>query len=152
MTLSDAYDLMGVRDIRELHKAYGREDQRLFVSREWDYENPSLLINQVWKILSALDLAMLTEGEREWCQEILWFWHHHAISCAMWKRDRVTARFHACEALRYQGDEHPNKITRLLLLLIDDKLVEAEALVQQIDEDRETAQYLVDFYKEGKLF
>ncbi|MEI7720229.1 MAG: hypothetical protein WCI89_03415 [bacterium] len=152
MALSDAYALMGVRDIHELHKAYGREDQRLFISREWDYENPLLVINQVREILAALDLVALTEEEREWCQEILWFWHHHAISCAMWKRDRVKARFHACEAIRYQGVEHPNKVTRLLLLLIDDKLAEAEAWVQQIDEDRETAQYLVDLYKEGKMF
>ncbi|MGC9602160.1 MAG: hypothetical protein ABSE76_00235 [Minisyncoccia bacterium] len=155
MPLSDAYALAGVENIRALHRVYKKEDQRLMKCREWDYENPALLTNQIKEILDTIDLNALTEEERKWCQEMLWFWHHHAISSAIWRqKSRSDACFHAAEALRYQDEYHPNQITRLLYLLVHDKLLEAKVWAEQIKDEveKQTAAELLQEYKAGEFF
>lgn len=155
MPLKDAYELVGATSIRELHRAFVDEDQRLMKSRAWDYDNPALLTNRIKVILADLDLATLSEEEREWCLEMLWLWHHHAISSAVWRqKDRVQARFHAAEAMRYQCKGHPNRITRLLYFLVHDNLAEAEAWATQITDEveGETAAALLCEYKERRFF
>ena len=154
MSLKDAYMLANVENIRDLNQVYVDEDQRLMKSGQWDYENLVLLTNQIKEILADIDLNELTEEEREWCQEILWFWYHHAISSAIWRqKSKLDARFHADKALQYQGENHPNKITRLLYLLVHDQLLEAEVWAQQIDDDEKgTAAKLIREYQAGKFF
>lgn len=155
MSLQDAYTLVGATNIRELHRAFVDEDQRLMKSRAWDYDNPTLLTNRIKVILADLDLAVLSEEEREWCMEMLWLWHHHAISSAVWRqKDRAQARFHAAKALHYQCLGHPNRITQLLYLLVHDNLVEAEAWAAQITDEveDETAASILREYKIGLFF
>ena len=90
--LHKAYALVGAVTPLELNEKYVEEDQRLFKSGEWDYKNPSLLTNQIKTILEKIDVNILNEGEKEWRDEILWFWNHHAISIAVWKyRDQAAA-------------------------------------------------------------
>src|SRR5271166_6422555 len=99
--LSEAYALVGARDIVELSEIYDREDQRLFKSGQWDYDNPDLLTNRIKAILAGVNPTKLTETEREWRQEMLWFWYHHAISCAIWKKkDKEKAKLYAGEAIK----------------------------------------------------
>lgn len=109
-----AYDLLGASTPLELNQKYVQIDQVLFKSGEWNYNNPALLTNQVKSILERVDTNSLTADELEWRQEILWFWYHHAISCARWKGDKEAALHFSEVALELQTDEHPNQITKLL--------------------------------------
>lgn len=156
MTLARAYVLTGVRNPQALYDAYVAIEQPLFIAGVWDYNDPTQLHNQIKQELEEIDPDTLNEAEREQRQRILWFWHHHAISCAIWiKQDRVAARAHATIALSYQDDDDPNQITRLLYFLVHDQLAEAEAWVEQMTdvEDREeTARPLLQEYKSGEFF
>lgn len=158
--MREAYELLGAKTPLELHRAYSAEDQRLMKSHEWDYANPDLLVNKIKDILEKTDEQMLTDEEKEWKQSILWFWYHHAISCAIWRyKDKEAAKLYATKALEFQADDNPNKITRLLWLLVDDKLEEAEAFAASIPQyklddgndnpEPETARELIESYKQG---
>lgn len=121
---------------------YAEEDQKLMKSGSWDYNNQDLVTNKVKNILEKVDESSLSEQERKNRDEILWFWYHHAISCAIYRyHDLEKARFYAEEALKYQSrsENHPNQITKLLDLLLHDKLEEAEQLAQNVDPDEEDA-------------
>ncbi|HEY4490187.1 MAG TPA: hypothetical protein VJC12_02945 [Candidatus Paceibacterota bacterium] len=153
--LRAAYVLLAAKTPLGLSHRYSEEDQKLMKDGSWDYNNPNLVVNKVKEILEAVDSATLTEEEKEYWQEILWFWHHHAISCATWRyKDKEKAQFHAAKALEYQSENHPNTITKLLYLLINDKLEEAEEWASQIpiDLEKETADALVKEYKEKGFF
>lgn len=149
-----AYKLFGVSEPLALHQAYCREDQRLFREKLWDYENSDLLINRTRRILEEIDPDTLTPDEEFWREEILWFWYHHAISCAIWKRDRETACIYAEIALEYQTGCHPNKITRLLYFFVNDRIEEAIIWAKSILEEPEksTAADLLEEYKQTKFF
>lgn len=154
MTLQKAYQLAGVSEPLALHRAYCELEQPLFKDKTWDYENPEQTHNQIKRELEELDLDSLSENEREWCREILWCWHHHAISCAVWKRDKRAARLHASEALQYQGVDHPNKITCLLFLLVHDEREQAEQWAETIADEVEgpTAQAVLGWFAEDEIF
>ena len=155
MTLEDVYALVGVQDIKALNNAYVREDQRLFKSGEWDYDNPELLTNRIKKALEEVDPRPLPLYERSWRREILWFWYHHAISCAIWRyKDREMAKVYAAEAIVCQGRNHPNQITRLLFLLVNDRVEEARAWAAQIGDsvEQKTADELFLDYVSGRFF
>ncbi len=152
--IKEAYVLLDAKTPLELSNRYSAEDQKLMQSGawEWDYENEELLINKVKNILESADVSQMTDEERDWRNEILWFWYHHAISCAIWRyQDKEAAKKYAAVALEYQGSNHPNKITRLLDLLTNDKLPEAEQWAEGIEDgaEKETAQYLLKEYREG---
>jgi hypothetical protein len=151
----EAYVLLSAKTPLELSNLYSDEDQKLMNSGAWDYGNPELLVNKVKEILESIDPQTLTDDEIDWRQEILWFWYHHAISCAIWRyRDRETAKNYVAKALDYQPAEHPNQITRLFDFLVNDKVAEAEQWAESIKEEPEksTASLLVEEYKEGKFF
>ena len=153
MSLEDAYQLTGVSDIQSLFRVFNEEDQRLMHSWQWDYDNPDLLTNKIKEILSCLSPEQLSDEEFWRCQEMLWFWHHHAVSCAIRKRNKASAEFHVARALRYMGDDHPNMITQLLNLLIHDQLEEAEKWAQKVGEsEQEAAEMLLTTYKAGGFF
>ncbi len=154
-TLHDAYALVGVSTPLELNQKYVEEDQRLFKSGEWDYENPDLLTNKIKEILEKVDVSNLHEDEREWRQEMLWFWNHHAISIAVWKyRDRVAALQFAERSLALQPEGHPNQITKLLYYLIQGELVAAKAHAEAITDEvgGSTADELVREYEAEPWF
>lgn len=153
--LQQAYEMLGVSSMRELSRAYTEEDQRLMKTNEWDYKNPELLTNKIKDLLEQVNESDLSEEEKEWRGEILWFWYHHAISCAVARyRDQKEAQEFALKALEYQSEDHPNQITKLLKHLVFGELELAEQLAEkiEIDYEKETAKELIEDYKEGKFF
>lgn len=153
----EAYILLNANDPLELSNQYNAEDQQLFKAGKWDYQNKDLLINKVKTILENIDQSKLFEEEKFWVSQILWFWHHHAISAAIWMhKDKLAARKFAQQAMAYQHQimPHPNKITKLLYLLVNDKLDEAEkwgATISQ-EPERSTALEIISDYKQGLIF
>lgn len=152
-SLHTAYELMGVTSMYDLNRAYTAEDQKLMKEGRWDYENPELLTNRVKSLLENIDPSTLSEEEKEWREEILWFWYHHAISCAIWRyQDRHKAHEYTEKALGHQDSDHPNKITKLLYYLAHDDLASAEKLAETIGADKETAISVIDEYREKPFF
>lgn len=151
MTIQDVCALVGVDNIDALRRAYEEVDKQ----RNWDYNDPTLLTNQIKIALEQVDPDTLGEYERGWRREILWFWYHHAISHAIWvTKDRIAARRYAAMALLRQGGDHPNKITRLLYLLVHDRLQEALIWASWIEDEVEgpTADGLVLEYMAQQFF
>lgn len=147
--IGEAYKLLEASTPLELSQKYTKAEQPLFISQEWDYENPAQIQNKVKDILETVDPSALTEEEQDWRQEILWFWYHHAISCAIWKKDRTKAIEYSNKALELQDENHPNKITKLLSLLVNGDVEEAEEFVKTVDTDKEEAEGLIEDYKKG---
>lgn len=155
LVLESAYALAGIHDPLALHQAYVAEDQRLMKCGKWDYNNPNLLTNKIKKALIRIDPTTLSKEERRWRREILWFWFHHAVSCAIWiKKDREAARYYASEAVLCQGKDHPNQITRLLFLLVHERYDEAVSWASAITDnvERETATATLLEYQRGNFF
>ncbi len=148
--LREAYLLLHAFTPLQLSNLYTAEDQKLMLSKEWDYNNPELITNKIKTTIESVDLSLLPERERVWAQEILWFWYHHAISCAIWRyKDKIAARAFAAKALEYQTSDHPNKITQLLFLLVHDRVDEAEEWAEGIEKEpeRSSAISLVNEWK-----
>jgi hypothetical protein len=154
--IREAYELLGARTPLELSNLYSERDQELMKSYEWDYNNPELITNKIKNILETIDPESLTEDEKEWRQEIIWFWYHHAISCASRRyNDKEAAQRYAVKALEMQPEDHPNKITRLLFYLVHDRVEEAEEWIAALapdDEEKDTAESLLHDYKEIGFF
>ena len=150
--MREAYVLLEAKTPLELSQNYTKAEQPIFISRKWDYENPDQIQNKVKNILESVDPDSLPEEEQFWRQEILWFWYHHAISCAIWKKDKEKAAEYSNKALELQDENHPNKITKILSLLVNDKIKEAEEFVKTVEIDKEEAEGLIEDYKEGKFF
>ena len=151
-SLQDAYELLGVDNAFDLHRRYCEEDQKLMKSNQWDYDNQELVINKLKNVLEQVDVSKLSEEELEWHQEILWFWYHHAVSCAIWKKqDKMASQEYAAKALEHQLISQPdpekrNQITTLLSLLVNDKYEEAKQWAAQIsiDYEKETAKDIIE--------
>lgn len=153
--LKEAYLMLGAKSPLELSNLYSEEDQKLMDTHAWDYDNPELITNKIKVLLEQADISALNEEEREWRNEILWFWYHHAISCAIWRyKDQKAAQEYSEHALEFQSTEHPNKITRLFYFLTHDQLDRAENWVAGIHEEPEksTAADVVGWYKKGKFY
>lgn len=149
--IRDVYKMLGAATPLEMLQKYDAVDQALMLSKEWDYTNASLLVNQVRVILEKEYESIIDEDEKYWAREILWFWYHHGISCAIWKyKDKKQARIFADQALQFQSEGHPNKITKLLYFLVNDRLEEAQQWALTITDEVEgpTAQDLVREYPE----
>ncbi|MBP6858582.1 MAG: hypothetical protein KBC33_01985 [Candidatus Pacebacteria bacterium] len=132
------YAQFGVRGAQELHIFTTKIDQHLMKSRRWDYKKEKLITNEIARILETIDRAGMNDEENEWVDEIIWFWYHHATSCAIFKhKDKVAAQGFAQKAIEYQQrwPDHPNKITWLLYLLVNDRHEEAEAWVKSLPPD-----------------
>jgi hypothetical protein len=148
--IKEAYMLLGAHTPLELSNLYSEQDQILMKSHEWDYNNPDLVTNKIKNVLENVDLTTLEEEEKHWAQEILWFWYHHAISCAVARyKDEEAAKVYATKALGYQSENHPNKITQLMAFLVDDQLDKAEEWAKDItnEDEKETATDLIEDYK-----
>lgn len=151
--IKEAYFLLNARTPLELNNLYTAEDQKLMKSGSWDYNNSDLIINRVKTILEDSGEDGLTDEEKKWRKEILWFWYHHAISCAVFlHKDKEAAKRYITKALEYKDADHPNKITDILGLLIEDRIVEAEELAEKMDTDKQTAVELIQEYKKNGLF
>jgi hypothetical protein len=153
--VSTLHNLTAFDNFHDLLKKYVIKDQELINSRQWDYDDATLLTNQIKKILLATDPLTLGIEENECRREILWLWYHHAISCAIWtKKDRSAALSYAAEALRFQPENHPNQITRLLYLLVQDRMAAARKWASSLADgtERRTALELIADYQAGKFF
>lgn len=155
--LRDVYVHFSVNDPGELQELYMKVDQELMLSGKWDYKNPSLVTNQIKEMIEEIGIDNIKdEKEKKWIKKyILWMWYHHAISCALSKYgDKEAALEYSITALNYQPIDHPNKITRLLYLLIRDDLASAEEWQKSITKEPEksTAEFLVNLYKRGDFF
>lgn len=152
--LRPVYELLSAHSPLEMSNLYSEEDQKLMKSGGWDYDNPELITNKVKNLLEQINPSELTEEESDWRSEVLWFWYHHAISCAIQKNDKEAAQKYADKALQLQPEQHPNKITKLLHYLVNDNLPEAEKWLEQIIEEPEklTASDLVSHYKSQGFF
>lgn len=149
------YKLLQVDNPDKLWQAYMKEDQKLMKSQKWDYKNKELVINKVKNILKKINPIILTKTERTEWQEILWIWYHHAAGYAIWKyQNKKVANNYLSEALKYQPKNHPNKATRLLYLLVQDKLTEAEKWSEKNkkNQDRLLLIELLNFYKKDGGF
>jgi hypothetical protein len=146
--MREAYHLLGATTPLELSQLYTKQDQLLFIPKTWDYNNPDQIQNKIKTILENMDETGLTEDEKEWRNEILWFWYHHAISCANWKQEKEKMKEFSAKALQYQ--DNPNILTRTMFLLAHDRMDEAEEWVQskEGDDDHENAVTMINEYKE----
>ena len=140
----------------ELFARYLELDQLLMHSQGWDYKNEGLETNKIHTMLKRIDRSLIEdEFERGRARELLWLWNHHAISCALWRYgDRAAALEYAKEALSLQSPDHPNKITRLLYLLIRGDIDSAREHVGTIESpvEQETAGQLMKMYSDGTFF
>jgi hypothetical protein len=153
--LRDVYAFLGAATPLELSQKYAEIDQRLMSEHAWDYGDSELATNKVRLALESVDIKGLTDDEKEWRNDVLWFWYHHAISCAIGRyKDKEAAQRYAEKALEYQSADHPNKITKLLYYLVHDNPEEAESWLIGIHDDveRETGTYLIQAYREGKFY
>jgi len=119
-------------------------------SQKWDYKNKDLVINKVKNILEGADVEKLSDQKKEWRNAIIWFWYHHAVSCAIVRyHDKEQAQQYSSQALSFQRTNHLNRITTLLDLLVNDKLEEAERFSYTIPDEveQDTAKSLIEEYK-----
>jgi hypothetical protein len=148
---SDIYALLDVPDGNAmlLSNVYSMYDQAAFKDKSWDYDNPNFICRRVVELIEGLPDDEITIEEREWFQEICWFFHHHSASYAIFlKKDKNRAKEEVELALNFQANDHPNKITKLLYYLLSDMLREAEEYVKTINGvEFETALWLIDKYK-----
>ena len=155
MDLEQLLQRFGVTTSKELYLAFQAEDQRTFVDRQWDYNNPDLLINKIKQAVDMVANQDLHEDDTYWLREIRWLWHHHAISCACARyQSREMAQYHSGMALKYLDQLLGNKITKLLYLLVRGRVVEAELWAEGIEceVESETARACLDDYKKGLFF
>lgn len=147
--MKEAYRLLAATTPLELSELYTKQDQLLFASRTWDYDVPDQIPNRIKSILESINEDDLTAEERMWRNDILWFWYHHAISCATWKGNKEKMREFATKALEYQDNDHPNILTRTMFFLAHDRVHEAEEWVLSQSEaaDYETGVAMVEDYK-----
>lgn len=162
--MNEAFQLLGVTNFKDLSLAYTREDQKLMKSGEWDARNPTLVTNQVKTLLEQIDPNDLSMADKEWCSEILWFWYHHAVSHAIWKaRDRTLAQDYANKAMALQAECQPpgsgqqNRLTKLLCLLVHDKVTEAKQWMVEMPAGADPIEHkngleLIEEYERGEFF
>lgn len=153
--MKKAYLLLNAHSPGELSEKYTEEDQKLMRTEKWDYKDSTLVTNKIRNILERLDLNKLSKEEKFWRLNILWFWYHHAMSCALWRyHDRKLAQEYSKKAMKYQTKNHPNKITRIFYFLVHDQLRKAELWNKTITKEPEqsTAQHLIEEYKINGFF
>ena len=162
--VDEAFTLLGVENFFALSRAYTREDQKLMKSGEWDANDPDLITNKVKTILDQIDPHNLDEADREWYSEILWFWYHHAVSYAIWRvKDRKLSQAYADKALALQVECQPpehgqqNWLTKLLWLLVHDKVTEAKQWMAEMPADADGVERtngfdLISEYERGEFF
>jgi flagellin-specific chaperone FliS len=121
--------------LRFIEKAYDRVDQEAMSRGTWDHRDQDFLLTKVKKILEELSNLLDDESEgKADVSNMLWFYHHHAISSAVFRySDRRDALQEAQTALRYQVlvPGHPNRITKLFELLLEDRIADAERYIAE---------------------
>jgi hypothetical protein len=155
-----AFELLGVTNFKDLSIAYSAADQELMKKGIW-YHKGNSVPNLVKTLIENIDPEELDEKDKQWWREIMWFWYHHAISSALrMSGDRMIAQIlaqtFATRALEFQDADHPNKITRLLYLLVHGQVREAEEwwgrYPSKDEVEHETGLELIEDTKNDRLF
>ncbi|MFA7285377.1 MAG: hypothetical protein WC011_00810 [Candidatus Paceibacterota bacterium] len=152
--LHSIYSTFDVLNSAELHDLYFQEDQRLMDSYSWDYEDSDLIINKIKNLIENVGDIGLTKEEKDTKESILWFWYHHATSCALFqKKDKEKAKLYSTKALEYKDNRNSNQITKLLYFLANDDLTEATNWADNIENptEKQTALSLIKDYKSLNL-
>jgi hypothetical protein len=137
-------------DMFHLSRIYTKFDQPIFKNGRWSYNNPCLVINKIKSVLETIPDDCFDENGLMWKREILWFWHHHAISIAVSRGDIALARIFADRALKLQGRNPCNQITRLLWHLVHGRIKQARRWFRiGVKVDRKTARDVLHWYDEG---
>jgi len=139
--MATLYDKLAASTPLELMTKFDELDQELMKTREWDYKNDTLLLNQIKCQLEAIDPVPLTDEEQGRRNEMLWLWNHHAAGMALfgYTDDEAAQRF-ADTALAYQAEDHPNKITGLLRVLASGDITAAEEYTRsEVSESEQAA-------------
>lgn len=127
----EVYRLLGVQygNSEEALRVYFYLDQRLTRGGSpwsgWNYDDPTFIFRRVVEAIEEVDEGSLSSDEQRHFNEIRWFYYHHAVSRALQLRDRESALRFSRAALACQGPNHPNRITRLLYLLVRNRVDEA---------------------------
>ncbi len=156
--LKEAYALLQVSSSSELAREFIKEDQRLLKAQIWDYKKSGLVLNIVKEIVeSAIDNEFTTRDKdsEDVLKTILWFWYHHAIGYAIWGyKDKAEALEFSSKALKYQTSDNPNKITRLLYLLVRDEEKDAALWLETIvnEPDKTASHGIMKEYLDGNFF
>ncbi len=155
--LREVYRTFSCADPGELEELYTREDQKHMHAGTWDYANTDHTYNRITSAIEEVGLDAITDPkEKCWIASLLWLWYHHAIGCALWVHgDKRQAKVYAERALTLQSysQNHPNKITRLLHLLLTEQEAEAEAWTATVTEEpeRSYAAWLMEIYLKGEF-
>lgn len=156
-SLKEVYELLQASSPKELASKFIKEDQRLLEAQSWDYKNPELVLNKAKELVESVitDGSVANKEDEEEFKDMLWFWYHHATGYAIWKyRERERALEFSAKALKYQTADNPNNITHLLYLLVRNKVAEATAVVNSIENESEktTSLEILREYLDGGFF
>lgn len=159
MTTKDAQNRLaqicadfGVADVYELAALHLKHDQESIHSENADIDNPSLTQNKIKDVLLSINLEDLPDDEQRVVKNILWLWHHHAATIAVWQRhDLPLAKTYCDTALHYLYPEHPNKITPMLCMLLHGNTEEAREWAKEKvgSVERAYADHLLEEYAKG---
>jgi len=140
----------GADDMFHLSRIYTKFDQPVFKNGRWSYNNPRLIINKIKSDLEQIPDSCFDERGLMWKREILWFWNHHAISIAVCRGDFILARTFANQAIKLQGRNPSNQITRLLWYLVHGRIKQAKRWFRTgVKVDRRTARDVLRWYDQG---
>lgn len=135
--LTVVYDLLHVETPLQMSQAYTEFDQQAFKAGRWDPDDMLFMCNRVKAILEQIGLVNLVGDEQDWAREILWFWHHHAISIMLQRGDVDRARVCSYWALHYQAPGHSNQVTRALDLFVHNKLTDLRRHLASVEDESE---------------
>lgn len=145
--LKEAYVILGATTPLELRSRYVDEEQPAFKDGTWDYDNPGQIQNIIKEILESVPSDQLEGKEKYWRDLTLWFWYHHAITVAGWKKDKEKMKYFSEKAM--EVEDTSNILTRTMYLLVHDKIEKAEEWVnsKKGNDDEETAREMLENYK-----
>jgi len=134
IALQDVLKTFNVADAKALHDKYCEFDRAAFRNGKWNPENQSFICTKIKNLLLEVNVEELTDKDKGWILEILWFWHHHAISASLWRGLLQQARDYSFTALAFQAGKHDNQVTLALHLLIHNRFQDVAFLLEQVPE------------------
>jgi hypothetical protein len=112
--------------------AHLRLDQALMKRGAWDAQH--IVLRRANEILLKI-LPELKGEDESYAIEMLWIYHHHAISWALYRAERRDlAHEHAWLAVIFHALDNPNRLTKLFYLLLEGRKALAREWAKLIPE------------------
>jgi hypothetical protein len=149
MKQADILRKFDANDFDDLNKIFMHDEEQQIANQTYDMDNPDAINNQIKDALLEVDLDSLEKEDKDTAYHMLWLWHHHACTAAMWQiGDFARAKDLCATALLYIHEENPNKMTHLIWLLLQGQIEEAKKWYtdEASKEEEEYAQMLFDAY------